>query len=276
MEHGLPQRRSMKRSVLSTTLWMILFGTTAPGAWAQVSAEPWFRAGTFMFTIEGGGAAFTDFHRSQARPLSDDVALGDFRRRVSARTSASAGAWASYWLLNGVAIRAGVAWVPSGFTVWNEERAERAVQPDPGSEPERYASLDIWMANAALVLRVPHSFGRVVPYGLIGGGLVRYTTSDTESLPPEARPRFEDGQWQTIAGMFGVGAAIPLQRGNVLLSFELTNHVTRAPLAGSNGETFDLAGVMMQIDPDPTTARADEVGTTSHLRLSFGLTLPVR
>jgi hypothetical protein len=276
LEHGLPQLCGMNRSVLSTTLWTIACAALATPAVAQVSAEPWFRGGTLMFTIEGGGAAFTDFHRTQARPVAEHAGLVDFRSRVSARTSGSVGAWATYWVRDGLGLRAGTAWVPSGFTVWNEESAERAVQPDADAEPERYASLDIWMANAALVIRVPHSFGRVSPYGILGGGMVRYSTGDQEALPPEARPRFEDGQWQTVAAFFGVGAAIPLQRGNLLLTFELTNHLTRAPLADSNGEMFDLAGVTMQIDPNPATAHSDEVGTTSHLRLAFGLTLPVR
>jgi hypothetical protein len=36
------------------------------GATAQLSAEPSFRSGTWMFTVEVGGAAFTDFQRTQA------------------------------------------------------------------------------------------------------------------------------------------------------------------------------------------------------------------
>lgn len=242
----------------------------------QVSAEPWFRAGTFMLTVEAGGAAFTDFDRSQARPLGSELGVGDFRRRVSARTSGSAGVWASYWILDGVGIRGGLAWVPSGFTVWNEAPASGEPGQDPSGAGARYASLNIWLASASAVLRLPLSFGRVVPYGLIGGGVIRYQASDDATLPPEARDRFEDGEWQMPTALIGVGAAIPLQRRNLLLSFELTNHLSRPPLQGRDGEVFELSGVQMQLDPDPGVRRSEEIGLTSHLRLSMGLTLPVR
>jgi hypothetical protein len=260
----------------SLTTWIACSLVCAAPVAAQVSADPWFRAGTFMITVEAGGAAFTDFERSQARPVSESVALGDFRRRVSAQTSGSAGAWASYWLLNGVGLRAGLAYVPSGFTVWNDETAQEALGSDRESAAPRYASLDIWLASAAAILKFPRSFGRVAPYALIGGGVIRYNTSGEDSVPPEASEAFRDGSRQQAAALVGVGAAIPLQRNNLLLSFELTNHISRSPLGGSSGAVFELSGVDMQIDSDPALRRSDAVDTTSHLRLSLGLTLPLR
>lgn len=251
---------------------------TAAEAAAQVTAEPWFRAGTFMLTIEAGGAAFSDFDRSQVRPVSEDIALGDFRRRVSARTSGSAGVWATYWLAHGWGIRGGLGFVPSSFDVWNEDAARQVLEPgSPGeaSEP-KHASLDIWLASAAVVFRFPHSFGRVVPYGIVGGGVIRYHASDDASLPPEAQQSSRNGDWQVPAALIGIGVTIPLQRRNLMLSFELTDHISRAPLSGARDQTFEMSGVPLLMNPDEGTRDSEKVDLTSHVRLSLGLTLPLR
>ena len=245
---------------------------------AQVTADPWFRAGTFMLTVEVGGAAFSDFERTQARPVNGGLELGDFSRRVSARTAGSVGAWASYWIGDGWGVRTGMAFVPSSFTVWNEDVARAALETlRPAEADPTYASLAIWMASLSGIFRFPHSFGRVAPYGIVGAGLVRYHASADAEMPPEARGRFASGDWQTGAGVIGIGAAIPLQRRNLLMSFELTNHISRTPLGNeSAGEMFELGGVAMQIDPDDSTSGDGDVGMTSHLRLALGLTLPLR
>lgn len=246
---------------------------------AQVSAEPWFRAGTWMMTVEVGGAAFSDFERSQARPVASELELGDFSRRVSARTAVSLGGWISYWIGNGWGLRAGASWVPSSFTVWHDETARRVLDAGGllGEEEPSYRSLDVLMADASLVFRFPHSFGRVVPYGIAGAGLVRYRPSGADPIPPEAREDFQAQGRQTAAAMFGIGAAIPLQRNNLLMTFQLTNHLSRTPLGDhAAGETFELGGVLMQIQPDGELRGDDDVGLTSHVRLALGLTLPLR
>jgi hypothetical protein len=242
---------------------------------AQLSAEPWFRAGTLMITAEVGGAAFSDFQRAQARPLDDQLGLSSFDRRVSAQTAGSAGAWLEYWLFDGIGIRTGFSYTPTRFAVWNAEPARaRLEEIAPDATDPSYAALDVWLAHAAAVFRVPHSFGRVSPYLIGGVGLIRYSASTDAALPAEARATFVSRQRDSLAGMLGVGAAIPLQRKNLLMSFELTNHLARSPLpSGSGGEMFDLAGVAMQLEPG---ARDDEIGLTSHLRLSLGVTLPIR
>jgi hypothetical protein len=285
LERGLPVHCGMKwnrltrapfRASLAGTV-LLAAGVLSPGE-AQVTAEPWFNGGTWMFTVEVGGAAFSDFEKTQARPVGDNIELGDFSRRVSARTAGSVGGWVSYWIGRGWGLRAGMSYVPSSFTVWNDESAQRAldgIAPD-GGDPD-YASLGILMGNASAVFRFPRSFGRVAPYGMVGAGVIRYRTSGDAELPPEARGRFEDGSWQTGAAMFGVGAAIPLQRGNLLMSFEITNHLAKTPLGdNSAGEVFDLSGVSMQLEPDPQLSGENAVGMTSHLRLALGLTLPLR
>jgi len=228
-----------------------------------------------MFTVEVGGAAFTDFQRGQAMPVSTNSELGDFQRRISARTSATVGLWTSYWISDGVGIRAGGAFVPSAFRVWNEESAQRIIDERSGQETRSYAGLGIWMGEASVVFRFPASFGRVTPYALIGGGVVHYDSRKDAELPPEARRQFAEGAWSGAAGVVGIGAAIPLQRRNFLLSFELTDHITRTPLDDrGRGEQFELGGVPLVIDPDPGSG-TDGVGLTNNLRLVLGITIPV-
>ena len=267
----------MQRTILLLTL---AFALTAPGAAAQstepVSADPWLRAGTWLLGVEIGGIAFSDFDRSQARAEGGPVTAETLRRRISARTSMSIGGWASYWISDTWSVRTGISFVPSTFTVWNEAAA-RSMEAHPGADEEAsYASLDVWLASAVVVFRFPRNFGRVVPYGLGGIGLVRYHASDDADLPPEAEPQFAGGDLQNVAGVFGIGATIPLQRRNLLMSFELTNHLTRPPLQGTNGSpTFELGGRPMQL-ADGERQDGEEVRLTSHVRLAVGLTLPLR
>jgi hypothetical protein len=238
------------------------------------SAEPWFRGGTWMLTAQFGGSAFTDFQRGTARPLAE-ADLPDFRRRVSARTTGGAGLWAAYWVTGALAVRGGVGYAPSSFTVWHEPEAQRALDTRGEATPE-YAGLGVLLADAGVMFRFPLALGRVVPYGMVGGGVIRYGTRDGGALPPEAQERFAAGEWHGAAGTAGLGAAIPLQRGDLLLTFELTSHFSRTPLGGhGEGALFELAGVALELDPDGS--RADgSVGTTSAVRLMVGITRPFR
>ncbi|HSJ07644.1 MAG TPA: hypothetical protein VK936_13150, partial [Longimicrobiales bacterium] len=53
------------------------------------AGDPWFRKGSLLVNGELGGIAFTDFQRSTARSPAYPE-LGDFQRRVSARTTVTA------------------------------------------------------------------------------------------------------------------------------------------------------------------------------------------
>lgn len=239
------------------------------------SAEQWFRSGMWLLTAHVGGAAFTDFQRAQARPLTGAADLGDFERRVSATTSVAIGGTATYWVGTSWGLRVGGAYVPSRFSVHTGQHARR-VLADRADGEEKYASLGIWLADATVMFRFPHMLGRIVPYGLAGAGAVHYRVRGDEDLPAEARAGFADGGRSSPAAVFGVGAVLPLQSNNLLLSFELTNHLARTPLDDAGrGEWIDMAGVPVQVaggEPSDT----DNIGMTSNLRLSLGLTLPVR
>jgi hypothetical protein len=240
----------------------------------QVSAEPAFRRGTWMLSAEVGGAAFTDFQRARAQPMAGDDLPG-FRRRVSAGTTATVGASVSYWLLDGWGLRGSLSYSPTRFSVWNEAHAQHVFDQFGTEDETTYARLGSWTASTTAVFRFPFSIGRVVPYGMVGAGVVHYRLADREEVPAEARQKFSDGQWSGAAAVFGIGSAIPLQRYGLLMTFELTNHLARTPLDDEGvGEWFEFGGTHMQIEHDPARGN-DGVVTTNNLRLTLGLTLPL-
>lgn len=242
------------------------------------SAEHWFGPRTFMLTAEVGGAAFSDFQRDQAHLVSPvPGSPTEFRRRISASTSATVGAWLAVWPRAGWGVRIGGSFSPSSFDVWNEDVMVRWLERQH-IEPDvlTYAGLHVWTLDGTAVFRFPRSFGRVTPYGIAGGGLVWYAPRDDAELPAEARRAFAAGEWRTATAVFGIGAAIPLQRRDLLLTFELTNRVGRTPLDDrGHGESFQMGGIPLQIAAEHD-AGSDGVGLTSQVRLVAGITLPVR
>lgn len=241
---------------------------------AQVSAEPWLRPGTLNLTAEIGGAAFSDFHRARARPVVPIADMHDFQRRVSARTSITVGATATYWVGTGWGVRLGGAFVPTRFSVWNEETAELRLAPTSLDEEPMHASLGVWLGNAAITFRFPRSFGRVVPFGVVGAGAVHYSLRDDNNLPEEARTQFDGGSRTMPAALLGIGATLPLEREGLLLNFELTNHLSRSPLDSARGsEPFDISGVVVELAPGSDASGLHGTGMMSNLRLTVGLTM---
>jgi hypothetical protein len=159
-----------------------------------------------------GGAAFTDFQRGTATAGNAYPDLATFQRRLSAQTTATAGGSISYWIVNGWGLRASISFAPSAFAVWNDDAAQHVLDEHMGGERETYPSLSVWYADASILFRMPFTLGNVVPYGIVGGGVVDYRAGRHLELPPEARDRFSDGRWRTPAAVVGVGAVFPLQR----------------------------------------------------------------
>jgi opacity protein-like surface antigen len=271
---GLPPHALMKRLLLAI---LVLAAPAATDATAQmVSAEPWLKAGTWIVSAEFGGAAFSDFQRTLAQPPAGSFDVPKFERRISAGTSSTVGASVTRWISNNAAVRGGVAYTPSRFTVWNDDLGQRALDAYGDGEARRTAKLGVWHGSATLVFRLPLHLGRVLPYGVAGAGAVHYRVLDNSEIPPEARRRFADGRWTAPAAVFGVGTTLPLQRNNLLMTFELTNHLVRTPLNDEGaGEWFEISGVPLQLTHEPRTA-GDAIGVTSNLRLTVGLSLPVR
>jgi hypothetical protein len=255
---------------------LLLLLTTTPDGYGQPSAERWFSAGTWMLRAEFGGAAFTDFQRGTATAGSVHPDLATFQRRLSAQTTATAGGSITRWIVDGWGLRASFSFAPSAFAVWNDAAAQQLLDEHMGGERESYPSLGVWYADAAVVFRLPFSLGTGVPYGMAGGGVVEYRAGRDADLPPEARDRFSEGRWRTPAAVFGVGAVFPLQFHNLLMGAELANHLGRTPLDDAGrGEWFDMGGMPVQLHQDPRRG-SDGITLTSNLRLTVGLTLPLR
>jgi hypothetical protein len=246
-----------------------------PVGWQQPreapDAEPWFSR-SLMFTLELGGAAYSDFHRGPATPSAGalDAPPMNGQRRVSARTTSTAGGSITWWAGDGWGIRIAGSYAPTRFSVWNGDGGVAIPQ-----DRDSYARLQTWTGTTSAVFRLPFTMGRLVPYGFAGGGVVHHALGDREEVPPEAEAPFAGGSWTGAAALLGAGLVIPLQRRDMLMHFELSNHLTRTPLGGSNP-----AGEVRPADhPRPAPGAgpdADDVSITHFLRLTVGLTLPVR
>lgn len=257
-------------------VFAIATAAAGPVRGQKVSAEPSLTAGTWHFTLDAGGAAFSDFQRAMAQQVTGGPGSARFERRVSPGTSSTVGGSVARWVTRGAAVRAAVAYAPSRLSAWNEPSGQRVLDANGNGAADPGAKLGVWLASGSLLFRLPVQLGRVIPYGIAGAGVVHYRVADTAALPPEARARFADGTWTGPAAVFGIGTTLPLQRNNMLLSFELTNHLVRTPLNDDGGgEQFEVSGVPLQISHD-TRRSPDAISVASNLRLTMGLTIPMR
>lgn len=259
-------------SLFSRAMASLIAACVASPLAAQRPAAEWFTPGVWMITVQGGGAAFTDFERGQVTPLADQAGAVPIERRVSAGTATSLGGNVTRWVGAHYGLRAGLSWVPTAFVVRHQAAGAGAAARNDEAE---YSGLRIWMADAALVFRPPVTFGRVATYGLIGVSRIRYRPVEGGTLPPEAGAAFARDGGSAWGGVFGIGAAVPLQRRDLLLTFELTNHVTRAPLAGAGGDTVEVNGTPFRLQADDDMD-AGSARLSNHLRLMVGVTLPIR
>ncbi len=240
----------------------------------RVNAEYLFRAGNATVTLSAGGAAFTDFQQDPARILAP-VPTSEFTRRISAQTTATAAATVSVWLSPTAALQVGGSFTPTRFRVTNT--GVPAIGGDTPEDTMRYARLDLWSVDARVALRPALSLGRVYPYAILGGGVVRYAVrGDATQVPTEARAQFASGSRTQGALVLGAGAMIPLQRKRLLLTFDLTDHLTRTPLSDrAQATTVEGDGTTLEVG----LRGSDESGRivlTSAVRLAVGLTIPLR
>ena len=235
------------------------------------------RMGGLALSVYSGGAAHSDLQRSAARaewPVAGVTQSREFARRLSPATAPALGMSAAYWPSQWWGIRASAGLVPTRFEVTVSDREKAGLPADSvlvGTT--RYAGLRVWTYDVELMFRAPFTpRQRIVPYGLIGGGAVRYQSFGEDPLPPEARSAFGSGNQPTrAAAVIGVGALVPLQRNNLALSFELTDHLVRTPIERTGGSELDGSGI--RLTTDPTAEPGDgRVTLTSHVRLLIGLT----
>jgi hypothetical protein len=77
--------------------------------------------------------------------------------------------------------------------------------------------------------------------------------------------------------VLGVGGVIPLQRKHLLRAFDLTDHLTRTPLSDAVTTTSVAAtGNVMTTRAEGMEDSRDGISLTSNMRLTVGLTIPLR
>lgn len=231
--------------------------------------------------IAGGAAAFSDMQRGTmrvVRPGGSGSEERELARRVGAETSTTLGAYISFWPSRNWGLRAHASWAPSRFeTVMKEGDAEFAGVPMTSAESQALAELNIVSTDLQLLFRLPTIKNRVMLYGILGGGLARYSVqSGDEPVPPEAEGDFEGGVKVRPAGSFGLGAMLPLRNRALRMHFELTNHMSATPLEGGDGETIVTDDGTIELLPRDEPAGERRVTVVSGVRFVVGLSFSPR
>ena len=232
--------------------------------------------GGLVLSAWGGGTAFSDLQRFSAEARWQ-LPTGEFQsraldRRLSAVTAPMIGIAAAYWWSPRWGMRTQLGYSPSRFDVTVPEDEMPRVQTQATKTDEsHFRSLGIMSIDAQLLYRLPVTpGGRVAPYALAGVGMLRYSTTGNDPLPPEAQPAFSSRSSRNKpAGVFGLGVLVPLQREHYALSFELTDHIARTPFTRSAAALLQ-EGPLTVLTSQRTAPADDRVSMTNHVSLLVG------
>jgi len=236
----------MNRRILVFASLLALLGGSAAG-----QNVPDTRMRGFTLTGLIGGAANTDLQRVTA---PDATAVAPLRR-VTADTSPVVAGAIGYWPSRHWGIRVHGSFAPTRLEV-RESGGELGVEDDVFAQ----SGARLWTADLSLMIRAPVTpAGRIVPYLVIGGGVTGFATDRAESVV-EATGEALEAHSIEPAGVIGLGTHIPLQRGRLALTFELTDHIFTTPIRDP----------VLGTDPD------EQVGVSNHIRLLTGVTVRFR
>ena len=193
--------------------------------------------------IRAGGSAFTDFQRTDVEGARFSTAglveARAFSRRVGAQTATSLAGSLSYWPNRNWGLRLNAIYSPSRFeTIIPESAAQFMGEPRSSSDSARLAPLTIMSYQAQAVFRMPTIHNRVMPYGLIGGGVLRYSPHSGDQ-PAETGKTFQSGPLLRAAASFALGAQLPMRRQGWGLNFELMDQMSRTPVTGGPVKMFN-------------------------------------
>lgn len=262
----------------SQFLALVLVVLVAPAAVAQTgirAPQGW------TLGIMGGAAAFSDMQRGTVRVIrttDSGVEQRELARRVGAETSTSLAAWISYWPSRNWGLRVHGTWAPTRFeTLMKESEAEYAGMPQSSEEEPKLAALSVMTGDLQFLFRLPTIKDRVMPYGILGGGMTRYTVqSGADPVPQEAEGEFEGGTKVRPAGIVGVGAMLPFRNRAFRLHFELTNHITRTPLHGGLQQAEETPLGTIEFDPQNQPSGESRVKLTNSARFMIGMSYSPR
>ena len=211
----------------------------APSLHAQTGVRP---PQGWSLGIYVGGAAFTEFQRSNVRAIGVSVEGEPIERElpqsVGAQTSGVLAATLAYWPTQNWGFRARAAYAPSRFeTVIPQSDAEFLNMNRPAATGSEFRSLAITSYEGQVLFRLPTIRHRIMPYGIFGGGVVGYALrSGAEPIPAEAASDFESGRQTRPAVTFGLGGMLGLRPGWGL-HFELMDQISRTPVRGSQEDS---------------------------------------
>jgi opacity protein-like surface antigen len=229
----LQNRAAMKLYLVVAALLM------ASAAHAQTGVRP-PQGWSLGFYV--GGAAFTDFQRSNIRAVGFSIEGEPIERElpqsVGAQTSGVLAATLAYWPTQNWGFRARAAYAPTRFeTVIPQSDADFLNMPRPAATGSEFRSLGITSYEGQVLFRLPTIRHRIMPYGIFGGGAVRYALgSGEEPIPEEAQSDFDSGAETRPAATLGLGAMIGLRPGWGL-HFELVDQVSRTPVRGTQEDS---------------------------------------
>ena len=226
--------------------------------------------------LMGGAAAFTDMQRGSVR-VSRATATGfeerELARRVGAETSTALAAYLAWWPSRNWGLRLHGSWSPSRFeTIMHQGDAEYAGMPESSVDGSRLAGLHILSVDLQGMFRLPTIKDRVMPYGILGGGVARYTVAQGEEpVPEEAEGEFEGGSKIRPEAVFGLGAMLPVKNRSFRLHFELTNHLAGTPIQGGDSQEVPLVDGGIRFDPRDEPAGDRRVSIMNGVRFMIGL-----
>jgi hypothetical protein len=188
-----------------------------------------------------GGAAFTDFARSNVRSVGI-TASGrafdlEYPQRLGPKTTGTLGGTLSYWPSRNWGLRFRGAYAPSRFETDIPQADAELMEAPSNSESGELAELAISSYEGQLLFRMPTIHGRIMPYGVVGGGVIRYVPGGRGTVPAEAEADFDAGMRNRPTATVGLGAMLGLQKKGWGLHFELIDQISRSPVTNGNDGT---------------------------------------
>jgi hypothetical protein len=230
------------RPAMKLSLMLAIFAI-APALHAQTGVRP---PQGWSLGVYVGGAAFTDFQRSNVRAVGYSIDGEPIERElpqsIGAQTAGVVAATIAYWPTQNWGFRGRAAYAPTRFeTVIPQADAEFLNMERPAATGSEFRSLAISSYEGQVLFRLPIIRHRIMPYGIFGGGAVQYSLrSGNEPIPQEAESDFESGRQTRPAVTLGLGAMSGLKPG-WSLHFELIDQISRTPVRGTQEDSRETA-----------------------------------
>lgn len=225
--------------------------------------------------VLGGAVAFSDMQRSSvtvSRPTPTGVEARELGRRIGAETATAMAGYLAYWPGRNWGLRFVGGYTPTRFEALMTESEAEYAGIGTDSEDQKLAALTIITADIQALFRLPTIKNRVLPYGILGGGIARYSVQRSgDPVPTEANGDFDGGARIRPAAVIGAGAMLPFQNRAFRLHFELTNHIAGTPLKGGEPQTIQIGDNSVEFNPQEEAAGEPKVSFTNGVRFMVGV-----